>query len=108
MVGGTNVILSYKASTMPGPDGEDIVVQVPTVAPGFWVSLLAREPNDELWEQMSANYPAIELGQPQEPPDPVVPSAFVVRSANLTFDIDTIKGISPVWAGMPDMGFPYA
>ena len=109
MVGGTSVILSYKGSTTPGPDGEPIPINVPTLAPGFWVSLLAREPDETFWEQMSANYPIIEFGLPEELPDPVVPSAFVIRSANLEldFNIDTIKGISPIWSGMPDMGFPY-
>ena len=91
---------------MPGPDGEDITVNVPTLAPGFWVSLLAREPHDELWEQMSANYPAIEFGQPSEPPDPVVPSAFVVRQANLTFDIDQIKGITRSGQACRTWAFP--
>ena len=94
MVGGTQVILSYKAA-------------LPTLAPGFWVSLLSREPDDELWEAFSPDHPIIELGAPEEPADPVTPSQYVVRSANLDFDIDTIAGISPVWAGMPDMGFPY-
>ena len=59
------------------------------------MSLLSEEPDEELWEQMSANYPAVEF------------SAEGTRTANLTFDINTIKGVSPIWSGMPDMGWPY-
>ena len=44
---------------------------------------------------MSANYPTIEIG----------PAG--TRTANLTFDFETIKGVTPVWGGMPDMGWPY-
>ena len=70
MVGGTGVILGYKQQTVPAWR-EDITVNVPTLAPGFWVSLLSDEPDEELWEQMSANYPAVEF------------SAEGTRTANL-------------------------
>ena len=107
MVGGTSVILSYKASTMPGPDGEDIDGAGADPGARLLGRLLGSVSPRRALGAMSAQ-PAQSSWAAEEPPDPVVPSAFVVRWANLSFDIDTIKGISPVWAGMPDMGFPYA
>ena len=63
MVGGASIILSYKGSTTPGPDGEPIPINVPTLAPGFWVSLLSAEPDEALWEQMSAKAMCNSFGQ---------------------------------------------
>ena len=62
MVGGTSVILSYKAHDQPGPDGS----RSPSTCRRWRRASGCRshrdEPDEELWEQMSANYPTIEFG----------------------------------------------
>ena len=92
MKGGTKIILSYKDST----DGFGNPTRIPVYeTTWFWCNVISVEPDEALFQRFSGQ-PIIEITEDG-----------IGRAYHLAFDINTIKGISPVWAGMPDMGWPY-
>jgi hypothetical protein len=103
MIGGTKIVLDYTDGVRIGPGGQEVQIKVPVYeSTYFWCSLIARQEDGDLWARFSGQ-PIIEI-DPSAVGDK--PSDFVIRSAHLSFDIDAIAGpITPVWAGMPDMGF---
>ena len=93
MKGGTKIILSYKDGP---PDFLGNPTRVPVVeTTWFWCNVISPQPDEALFQRFSGQ-PIIEI----------TPTG-IGRAYHLAFDVNTIKGISPIWAGMPDMGWPY-
>lgn len=92
MKGGTKIILSYT----DGTDSYGNPIRVPIVeTTWFWCNVISPEPDEALFNRFSGQ-PIIEIFEDG-----------IGRAYHLAFDINSIKGISPVWAGMPDLGWPY-
>jgi hypothetical protein len=104
MLTGCKIITGYQNGT--GPKGDPI--RVPVYHSLYWMNLIQPVPDDPLYDDVAnvARAPIIEFDLARSGS---VPSAFVRRSANLPaalVPLDTkVLGITPVWAGAPDMGF---
>ena len=107
MIGGSKIILDYRDGTITGPGGDQIPARIPVVETTyFWCCLIKAGRDDPLFDRFSGQ-PIIEIDETNTPSVPPKPSDYIERAYHLSFDPDTIKGISPVWAGMPDLGWPY-
>lgn len=84
MKGGTKIILSYAADGTP--------VYETTY---FWSCVISAKPDEPLFQRFSGQpiFEVLETG--------------IGRAYHLSFDPQTIKGIAPVWAGMPNPGWAY-
>ena len=92
MKGGTKIILDYT-------DGTDFMgnpIRVPVYETTWFWCCLIRPGGDEAMFQRFSGQPIIEILEDG-----------IGRAYHLSFDPATIKGISPIWAGMPDLGWPY-
>ena len=103
MMSGCKIITGYTNGT----DGLGNPARIPVYdTQWFWVSLLSRAADGDLWARFSGQ-PMIEWDFTRPPATPVKPSNFVSRAVHLAWSVDALKGISPVWAGTPNLGFPY-
>ena len=82
---------------------------VPTFHSLYWMNLLSSTPDNALYNDVAGvGAPIIEFDFARSG---ATPSAFITRQANLPaqmtpFD-DKVLGITPIWAGSPDMGWLY-
>ena len=106
MITGCKLIIGYQNGT----DGFGNPVRVPVYHSLYWMNLLSPVPDDVLYNDVAnvARAPIIEFDFALSGD---TPSDFVRRMANLPpqlLPIDNkILGITPVWAGSPDMGWLY-
>ena len=100
MVGGSNVILSYTNGIDPKGNPARVPVFETTY---FWCCLINPQTHEDLFQRFSGQ-PIIEIDEKRTG---TKPSDFITRAYHLSFDPNTIKGLSPLWAGMPNIGFPY-
>ena len=103
MQGGTKIILSYQDGTNSFGQPTRVPVYETT---WFWCCLIKAGRDDPLFDRFSGQ-PIIEIDETNAPGNPPKPSDYIERAYHLSFDPATIKGISPIWAGMPDLGWPY-
>ena len=110
MITGCKLITGYQNGT----DGFGNPIRIPVYHSLYWMNLLSAAPDDALYNDVAnvARVPIIEFDFARVPPDlPPLPSDFVRRMANMPpqlVPLDTkVLGITPVWAGAPDMGFLY-
>ena len=106
MLAGCQLISGYQNAT----DANGTPIRVPVYHNLYWMNLLSAAPDDALYNDVAtiARAPIIEFDFARSGTEP---SHFMRRSANLPSQIvpfdDKVLGITPVWAGAPDMGFPY-
>ena len=100
MIAGCKLIVGYQGS-------------VPVYHGLYWMNLLSPVPDDVLYNDVAnlARAPIIEFDFTMGRDPPLSPSDFVRRMANLPPQLlpldDKVLGITPIWAGSPNMGWLY-
>ena len=106
MLAGCKLIIGYQ----DGTDHFGNPTRIPVYHSLYWMNLLSPAPDDVLYNDVAnlLRAPIIEFDFALSG---AVPSAFVRRMANLPPQLvpldDKVLGITPVWAGSPDMGWLY-